>query len=180
MAKNGIEFLLGQHQQVTDLLEAVESGPAATRQESFDRLRELLAVHETAEELILRPITRHNVPGGEEIADARIGEENQAKDVLAKLEKLEANSTDFITLFAGFAQDVRKHAHNEETYEFPLVQEHQDPQALAAMGEHLEKAEKMAPTHPHPSARSTTANLVLGPFAAMVDKVRDALGAMTK
>jgi hemerythrin-like domain-containing protein len=177
MDYDGIQFLLNQHHQVTELLEAVENGPADTRQQSFDNLRELLAVHETAEELVLRPVTRASVPGGDEIADARIGEENQAKDALARLEKLDANAAEFTTLFAEFAADVRKHASNEETYEFPSVQQHESAASLATMGSHLEKAEKMAPTHPHPSARSTAANVVLGPFAAMVDKVRDALSA---
>jgi hemerythrin superfamily protein len=177
MGQNGIDFLLSQHRRVEELLEAVQSGPADGRQENFDQLRELLAVHETAEELILRPVTRKNVPGGEEIADARIAEENEAKEVLSQLEKLDVASTEFITQFAGFASEVKKHASNEETYEFPLVRENQDEQALESMGTNLERAEKTAPTHPHPSARSTTANVVMGPFAAIVDRVRDALSS---
>jgi hemerythrin superfamily protein len=177
MAQDGIKFLLTQHEQVEQLLDSVENGPAETRQQTFDELRELLAVHETAEEIILRPITRSSVPGGDEIADARMGEENQAKDVLSKLEKLDAASPEFVTMFKAFAADVKKHANNEESYEFPLVQEHQSADDLAALGEHLATAEKMAPTHPHPSARTTTANIVLGPFAAMVDRVRDALSS---
>src|ERR687885_329359 len=35
-------------------------------------------------------------------------------------------------------------------------------------------AEKMAPTHPHPSAKTTAMNYVAGPFAAMLDRARDA------
>jgi hypothetical protein len=80
-------------------------------------------------------------------------------------------------MFAGFAVDVRKHANNEETYEFPLVQQHQSADDLTAMAKHLEKAERLAPTHPHPGARTTTANVVLGPFAAMADRVRDVLSS---
>ena len=38
----------------------------------------------------------------------------------------------------------------------------------------MELAEKMAPTHPHPSAKTTTMNYVAGPFAAMLDRARDA------
>jgi hemerythrin superfamily protein len=177
MSQNGIDFLLAQHRKIEQLLEAVQHGAAESRQDSFDQLRELLAVHETAEELILRPVTRKDVPGGAEIADARIAEENQSKDVLAQLEKLDADSAEFTTMFTSFAADVKQHANNEETYEFPLVRQHQEPPALEKMGDRLEKAEKTAPTHPHPSARSTAANAVLGPFAAMVDKVRDAIGS---
>lgn len=175
MAQNGIDFLVAQHQQVTQLIDSIRTGPAEGRQETFDRLREMLAVHETAEELILRPVTRSKVPDGDVVADARMGEENDAKKVLADLEKMDAASPDFLTAFSSFADDVLQHAHNEETYEFPQVREHQDADDLAKMGEMLEKAESIAPTHPHPSAKTTTANLVMGPFAAMVDKVRDAM-----
>lgn len=180
MAHNGINFLLGQHQKVSQLIEAVRDGTGQARQDYFDQLRELLAVHETAEELILRPITRTEVPGGDMVADARMAEENEAKKVLADLEKMDVDSTEFTTAFANFADDVLAHAHNEETYEFPLVREHQDPQALETMGEALERAEKAAPTHPHPSAKTTTAAAVMGPFAAMVDKVRDALSGASR
>jgi hemerythrin-like domain-containing protein len=177
--KDGIGFLLEQHERVTELLEAVQRGPGDGRQRIFDELRELLAVHETAEELILRPATRKSVPGGDAIADARIAEENQSKDVLAKLERLDVTSEEFVASFAAFADDVRQHAHNEETHEFPLLEQHQEESALQRMRDQLEMAEKLAPTHPHPSARSTAANLVLGPFAAMVDRVRDALRSVT-
>jgi hemerythrin superfamily protein len=175
MSQNGIDFLLGQHQQVEKLLDAVKTGSGEAKKQSFDELRELLAVHETAEELILRPVTRNSVEGGKEIADARIAEENEAKDVLSQLEKLDVSSQEFTTMFESFAGDVQKHAHNEETYEFPKVQESQDADALAKLEKALEVAEKMAPTHPHPSARSTTATAVLGPFAALLDKARDAI-----
>ncbi|HEX3897960.1 MAG TPA: hemerythrin domain-containing protein [Mycobacteriales bacterium] len=180
MAENGIDFLLGQHQRIQQLLDAVANAPAESRQATFDELRELLAVHETAEEFILRPVTRSDVPGGDVIADARMAEENQAKQVLADLEKLDVTTPEFLTAYTAFSKDVLEHAQNEESYEFPLVREHEDTDALAQMGEALEKAERSAPTHPHPSARTTTAAAVMGPFAAMVDKVRDALAGASK
>jgi hypothetical protein len=45
-------------------------------------------------------------------------------------------------------------------------------------GSRLQAVEKMAPTHPHPTAAgSTTAVALTGRFAAMVDRVQDALSA---
>jgi hypothetical protein len=44
------------------------------------------------------------------------------------------------------------------------------------MTSELEVAEAMAPTHPHKMApESAAGNLLVGPFVAMVDRVRDAL-----
>jgi hemerythrin superfamily protein len=175
--QNGIDYLIAQHREVEDLLDAVHNAPPEQRQESFDALRRLLAVHETAEELILRPLTRVSVDGGGTIADARMAEENQAKEVLAGLEKLDVDTEEFMTTFDAFAGDVRQHAHNEEEFEFPLVREQESPDLLAKLQVALERAELAAPTHPHPSARSTKANLVLGPFAAIVDRVKDAMSS---
>ncbi|MBV9870855.1 MAG: hemerythrin domain-containing protein [Frankiaceae bacterium] len=175
MSQNGIDFLRDQHRTVETLLDAVSSASPTERGAKFDELRELLAVHETAEELILRPLTRAAIDNGNEIADARFAEENEAKQVLADLEKLDASTGEFLTKFESFAIDVRKHAQNEETYEFAQVEESQDEAALGKLGTALAAAEKAAPTHPHPSAKTTTANLVLGPFASIVDRVRDAI-----
>src|SRR5581483_9629167 len=115
MAQNGIDYLLSQHQEIQTLLDAVDRGPADAKQQNFDRLRELLAVHETAEELILRPVTKKSVPNGEEIADARFAEENHSKEALAELEKLDVGSAELTEKFATFKQDVLEHAQNEET-----------------------------------------------------------------
>jgi hemerythrin superfamily protein len=175
MTDNGIDLLISQHQQVSALLDAVESGPAPDRQASFDQLRELLAVHEAAEELVLRPITRHQVAGGNDVADARMAEENEAKQVLADLEKLDVNSPEFLEKFTAFKADVLSHANNEENLEFPAVRAVGDQADLATLADRITKAEAAAPTHPHPAAKSTTANAALGPFAALLDRARDAL-----
>jgi hemerythrin superfamily protein len=137
----------------------------------------LLDAHETAEELIVRPVTRHLVQGGIIIADVRADEEADTKDALNELEQTGAYSPDFSELFERFAERVLDHADNEEVYEFPLVRAHLDAQALSAMTDAIARTEAVAPTHPHPHIRSMTASVVLGPVASMVDRVRDVLAA---
>jgi hypothetical protein len=39
----------------------------------------------------------------------------------------------------------------------------------------VELAEAAAPTRPHPGVESAKANLLAGPFAAMLDRARDVL-----
>jgi hemerythrin superfamily protein len=140
----------------------------------------MLAVHETAEELVLRPVTKSAGDEGKRIAEARIAEENEAKQVLAGLEKLDPQSDTFLTEFGSFASDVLEHATKEEQQEFPLLRRENDPDRLAKLGAAMEKVEKVAPTHPHPSAKSTAATAVMGPFASIVDRTRDALAAALK
>lgn len=175
MADNGFDFLRHQHRTIETMMTAISGAPANERETMFDSLRELLAVHETAEELILRPLTRTAIDAGSDVADARFAEENDAKVVLSDLEKLDPSTDDFRVKFDAFAIDVRKHARNEEEKEFAPVEASQDESSLKRLATALEAAEKVAPTHPHPSAASTTANVVLGPFASMIDRVRDAM-----
>jgi hemerythrin-like domain-containing protein len=175
---NGLDLLETQHGKIRQLLAAVESASdSETRKQVFDELRELIAVHETAEEIILRPVTRSKVTDGESIAQARMDEENKGKDVLAKLEKMDVSDAEFMSTFTTFKADVEEHAQHEESLEFPALREALDGETLETVGKRIQQAEAAAPTHAHPSARTTTANVVLGPFAAIVDRVRDALAS---
>jgi hemerythrin superfamily protein len=175
-ASDVIEFLLDQHQQVRGLLDDVMSSSGEERQRYFDTVREMLARHETAEEMIVRPLTR-KAPGGEQVAEGRMEEENEAKEVLAELEKMDVDSADFTAKFQQFRQSVLDHAAAEERDEFPLLRQNCDPDALMSARDRVKRAEAMAPTHPHPSAKTTAANYVAGPFAAMLDRARDAFSS---
>ena len=176
---NLVTQLLAQHDQVRTAIYAVaQTTTAESRQEEFDNLREILARHETAEEMIVRPLTRR-VDNGDEVAAARMDEENESKVVLAKLEKLDIASVEFARTFETFAQAVLTHAQREEKLEFPLLLQAIDDDRLATAEKQLLLAEKTAPTHPHPSAKTTTMNYVAGPFAALVDRARDAFSKVT-
>src|ERR1700712_5889898 len=85
-----VAFLRAQHEQIRDLLDRVAVNTGSARQASFDDLREFLARHETAEEMVVRPLTR-NAPDGEEVSKARFEEENESKRELAKLEVLDVD-----------------------------------------------------------------------------------------
>jgi len=189
MAKNVIDLdnpqgdlvstLLDQHDQIRAAIDAVaKTKTAAARQKAFDALRETLARHETAEEMVVRPLTRR-FDDGDAIADARMNEENESKVVLAELEKLDIASVEFARTFEQFAKAVLEHALAEEAYEFPLLRSNLDEDRLEEAEEHLLLAEKTAPTHPHPAAKTTAMNYAAGPVAALVDRARDAISRAT-
>jgi hypothetical protein len=50
--KDVVDFLVEQHDEVRTLLRRVTASTGGQRQAAFDALRELLARHETAEELV--------------------------------------------------------------------------------------------------------------------------------
>jgi hemerythrin superfamily protein len=169
-----IGVLLEQHARIRELFQQVKDAPDASRGEVFDRLRAMLAVHETSEELVLRPVADEDQ--WQEIADARNAEEKEANEVLAELEDLDPATESFMAKLEAFEKSVDEHAEAEETEEFPRVLAACDEEKRQKMGKRLLSVQGMAPTHPHPMAAGSPAGqLVTGPFAAMIDRVRDAL-----
>ena len=169
-----IKVLLEQHAQIHDLVEGVMSSSGERKRESFDALRALLAVHETAEEMVLRPVSSEIAGPG--LADARNHEEAEANQVLAKLEAMDVDSPDFDTEFAAFQNAVDAHAEAEEQGEFPAILETCTVEQRQQMGKRIKAAEAVAPTHPHPGVEpGSMAQKVVGPFAAIVDRAKDAI-----
>jgi iron-sulfur cluster repair protein YtfE (RIC family) len=169
-----VAILERQHDRIREGFVEVKAATGAEKRVRFDELRALLAAHETAEEMVLRPVTAQTA--GREVADALNAEEKAANQALAKLEHLDVDTPEFDEAFAEFQKAVLAHATHEERDEFPKVRAGRSEKQLAEMGRVLLAVEKVAPTHPHPStAGSPTAQWVAGPFASVLDRARDAL-----
>ncbi|WP_327292903.1 hemerythrin domain-containing protein [Streptomyces sp. NBC_01198] len=170
-----VALLLEQHTRIRSLFGRVSAAQGEERKHAFDDLRALLAVHEAAEELVIRPVAKK--AAGQEEADARNAEEKEAGKVLKKLEGMDLSSSEFETTLAGFEQAVNDHADHEEREEFPALVAGCTVEQRQTMGARLRRAEHLAPTHPHPGvAGNPTAMKLTGPFTAMMDKARDAIG----
>ncbi|GAA1179250.1 hemerythrin domain-containing protein [Streptomyces hebeiensis] len=169
-----VAILLEQHARIRELCTEVRNTRGSAKRQAFDDLRALLAVHETAEEMIVRPVAEDTA--GKQEADARNREEKEANHVLAELERMDLDSAEFDAEFAEFAQSVVEHAEHEEREEFPAVRSGRTGEQLQTMGKRLRAAEKMAPTRPHPAvAGSPKAQWAVGPFTSMLDRARDAI-----
>lgn len=173
--KDIVGFLKSQHQQVKDLFERVIAAKGEEKEKTFIELRRMMAVHETAEEEIVHPVARRTLSDGEAVVRARLHEENKAKTVLTELETLNVHSAEFENKFKALRDDVLAHAQKEETEEFERLGQELEPAQLQRMRKAAELAEAVAPTRPHAGVESQAANLIAGPFAAMIDRARDAL-----
>jgi len=171
-----VAFLKGQHERVKALFESVISARGEARKTAFVELRRMLAVHETAEEEIVHPVAKRALPNGESVIAARLNEEHDAKKVLTDLESLDVESTEFEAKFRAFQAAVLAHAQSEEREEFEKLATKLDDARLQRMRKAVEFAEKVAPTRPHAGVESAAANLLVGPFAAMLDRARYAIG----
>ena len=75
----------------------------------------------------------------------------------------------------AIAADVLDHAKKEERDEFARLGQELSQHELETMGRAAKLADAIAPTRPHAGVESQLANLVAGPFAAMLDRARDAI-----
>jgi hemerythrin superfamily protein len=173
-----VRFLKDQHNLIKDMFEEVFSASSdEAREKAFTELRQLLAVHETAEEMVVHPRARQEVDGGDAIVDARLAEEHDAKEQLSKLEGMDFGSPEFLTELASFRDAVVQHAEAEEAEEFDRLQRELDADDLKRLASAVRAAEAIAPTRPHPGVESAKLNFAVGPFASMLDRARDVIGA---
>jgi hemerythrin superfamily protein len=169
-----VAFLKAQHNLIEDMFDEVllASDPQA-REKPFLELRQLLAVHETAEEMVVHPRVRREADAGDAIVDARLAEEHEAKELLSQIEKLHTTSQQFIDELTKLRDAVLDHAEHEENEEFPVLQREVDADDLKRMATAVRAAEAIAPTRPHAGVESAKLNFVVGPFASMLDRARD-------
>lgn len=169
-----IAFLKAQHNLVEDMFDEVlyASDPEA-REKPFIELRQLLAVHEAAEEMVVHPRLRHTVGVGDAIVDALLKEEHDSKEQLSRIEHIDITSQQFIDGLSKLREAVLAHAEHEESDEFPKLQRELDAEHLKRMAIAVRAAEAVAPTRPHPGVESAKLNLAVAPFASMLDRARD-------
>jgi hemerythrin-like domain-containing protein len=173
------------HDEVRQMLSELETGPtAATGASENDlalrkKMAEQLVIeesrHEAVEEMYFWPAVREHVPGGDRLADTAIGQEQEGKEVLGKLDKAEAGDPEFERLVTGFIRAGREHISYEETQVWPLLRNALSAQQAGDLGDQIEQAKKTAPTRPHPHTPASPGVLkTAGPAVAATDQVRDA------
>jgi len=170
-----IDLLVAQHEDIRTLFVEVLTRSGKEREATFVDLRRLLAVHEAAEEEVVHPKAKRRIPNGDNIIDDRLAEEHDAKEALAELEAMDVDSAEFGAAISRLRNAVLDHAAHEETEEFAALGEELSVGELERMTRAARLAEAVAPTRPHPGIESQGLNLLVGPFAAMLDRARDAI-----
>ncbi|MFP3900706.1 MAG: hemerythrin domain-containing protein [Acidimicrobiia bacterium] len=178
---SAVGFLQEQHDRIRELFATVATGDHDTRREAFEQLVRLLAVHETAEEVVVHPAARLAGDEARQVVAARLDEEDKAKKMLADIEKHDPSSPEFAARLPPLRDAVETHARNEERELFPLLERTTDERQLERMTSALQLVESIAPTHPHKLApESALGNLAVGPVVGVIDRVRDMLRSATR
>lgn len=170
-----IELIRSDHDVVRGLLADLEKAQADARGELFDTLVGELARHEAAEEAIVHPTLREEVADGGQVAEQVLEQESEAESLLARMEKMDPASSEFVESLRTLRADVEAHADHEEREEHPRLREALDAQRLQDMADGWSKLKEIAPTRPHPNTPQTPeVRAAVGPVAGAFDRARDA------
>lgn len=173
-----ISVLTGQHREIDRIFAALERIDGAPSQEALVRARQAvmaLVQHSVSEEMHLYPAVRRHLDGGNELADRAIAEHDEAEQTMKRLEALRPDEQHFWPTVREMIREVRQHVQEEEHDLFPELQEACWPDELRDLGRRVQRAQRSAPTRPHPASPSEGAALAAAaPGAGLVDRVRDA------
>ena len=178
--------LAKDHDEVKGMLTELEKGPTGVTGASENQLAlrkkmtEVLIIeesrHEALEEMYFWPVVRDHLPDGDTLAHEATGQEQEAKQVLARLDKLDASDAEFEELLGAFMRAVREHIEFEETRVWPGLRTALNTERAAELGSQIAAGKKTAPTRPHPHTPPSPGMLkAAGPAVAAADKARDAV-----
>jgi Hemerythrin HHE cation binding domain len=178
--------VLGQdHQEVKRMLAELEKGPTAAtgasgnhlvlRKKMVEQLIIEESKHEALEEMYFWPAVRDKLADGDQLADTATGQEQEGKEVLAQLDKLDADQPEFEQLVSTFIAAGREHVGYEEGQVWPQLRGRLTPDESRSIGEKISEGKKTAPTRPHPHTPASPGVLKsAGPAVAAADRARDA------
>ena len=149
--------LTRQHNQVRALQEQLEAIPSTRtggtasdfqrRKSIVDMITMHLSRHETAEEAHFWPAVRSALPDGNDWADAALAQEQEGKDLLTALGRLDGGTEEFDEHVEKLVLALRKHVAHEEQV-FLRLREAMPAQQREKLGRKLLQASKHAPTRP--------------------------------
>lgn len=172
-----ITLLTEDHATVEELFQRYEAADASERDEIIGFVIHELSVHAAVEELFVYPAMRPKLGEGNDKADHAIEEHGEVKRLLADIEKSDPGSSERDQLMRQVIESVRHHVEEEEGELLGEFESATDEDTRERLGSVVEHAKVVAPTHPHPLVPGTaTAQLAAGPWASVIDKVRDLFG----
>jgi len=164
-----VTLLTRDHQAVEDRFADFDAD-GEDLEELFWKLTDQLVRHEVAEEVVVYPVLRR-APGGEAMAEARLAEQSEAEQQLARMAKLDTDSDEFLTELETLETAVTEHARHEEGEAFPLLTRTEPADRLVELGRRYEAAKTAVPSEPPLKAvDAAPADRV----AALADRVRAA------
>ncbi len=181
---DAITLLKDDHKTVEALFKRFEKAGENAHAEKDKIVRSIieeLSRHAAVEEQLFYPVTRATVPETEDIALESLEEHHIVKWVLSELDGMAPEDERFVAKVTVLIENVRHHVKEEEEEYFPMVRDELGRNALNDLGDAMEAAKKVAPTHPHPRAPDVPpGNLIAGTAAGVVDRIGDTVSGIAQ
>lgn len=143
MRSDLISLLLADHKTVEGLLGEIDES-SGDMGGLFTRIKATLETHETAEEEVLYPAVRRYVDNGDELADARIAEQDEAAELLGHMADLAPDGAQMRAAFSTLKATATAHAKAEESDVFPRLQAAVGGEVLDQLGREFAKSKAEA------------------------------------
>jgi hemerythrin superfamily protein len=175
---DALTLLTQDHRKAESLFnDFIDTPHDQTRKDIVDLAGRELGAHAAAEEMAFYPKIKDRIEDGEHLIEESLKEHKRMKEVLAQIERLGPHDLDWERMILELVSDTKHHIADEEHRVFPKVRAAFSEKELAEMGEGLERAKAVAPTHSHPMGPSQgIAAKVADPVAGVLDKARDMAG----
>lgn len=172
-----VDILTSDHQEMLELLGRIEqTSDAGQCRDLADTVIAEVMRHAVAEEMFVYPPIEDELPKGTEMVEHDKREHAELVQLMKKMENLDASIPAFMERVQQLKKLLRHHADDEESEQFPQLRSHFAGEKLVEMGEKVQKAKRLAPTRPHPSApHSELFHKTIGPGIGMIDRLRDKL-----
>lgn len=180
---DALQLLANQHEKVDRAFDRYANLPKDATQERIDLAREViedLVGHAAIEEAAFYPTVRDALPGADEEIDHDLEEHQEAKELLNRLDGVEPSSDEYEAVMGELIPAIRHHVEEEENDLFPRVREALTADERAELGDTMQQLMQVVPTRPHPHEPSTPpANMLTGPMAGALDRLRDRIRERT-
>ena len=172
-----VDELTTDHREALALLDriAASTDPEEKRDLADTVIAEVVR-HSVAEEMYVYPAMRKHVADGEKEVEHDVEEHKQLEETMKRLESVDASEPRFDQLVREMTDQLRHHAHDEESEQFPKLREKLPREELVQLREKVQTAKTVAPTRPHPNAPNAELfHKLVGPGVGLVDRLRDRL-----
>lgn len=172
-----VGILTSDHQEMVELLAQIDgtSDPHQRRDLADTVIAEVMR-HAVAEEMFVYPAIEEHVPDGAEQVEHDKQEHAEIVQLMKQIEDVDPSAPAFMELIRQLETQLRHHASDEESQQFPQLRAHISGEKLVEIGQKVQNAKKLAPTRPHPSApHSELFHKTVGPGVGMVDRLLDKL-----
>jgi hemerythrin-like domain-containing protein len=181
-----VELLSADHREFDRIFTELEGLMGQSGEDVLARKRALvdevsigLVKHSVAEETQVYPRVEKDVDAAE--AERSKHEHDLAEETMKRLERLDPADEQYDVEIRTLIHEIRTHVEHEESRMFTELKATFTHDQLVEMARQVERIKAIAPTRPHPLVPNEGGiRTALGPVAALVDHLRDAVSGRGK